>query len=169
VNAFELYRLGRRLMKIGERAIAASDPAPAPLPSGVRLILEDIGEHPNSTIGAITARTGFPQSHVSASVARFRERAAVETAVDPEDGRRTLVRLHPDFLRTVGERGAVPVDAALADELGLSGAPVVAELVATLEWVARQVLTEDGAAARLTAPRDDPSPGPEGEHGSDRP
>jgi DNA-binding MarR family transcriptional regulator len=83
MNGLELYRLGRRLMKIGEGAIAASGPAPARLPSGVRLILEDIGTHPNSTIGEITARTCFPQSHVSASVARFRERGAVETAVDP--------------------------------------------------------------------------------------
>ncbi len=154
-------------MKIGERAIAASGPAPARLPSGVRLILEDIGEHPDSTIGAITARTGFPQSHVSASVARLRERGAVETAADPQDGRRTLVRLHPDFLRTMRERGAVPVDAALVDELGLSDARVVAELVATLESIARQVLREEGATRSLPGSRDDPTAVSEGESGSD--
>jgi hypothetical protein len=40
------------------------------------------------------------------------------------------------------------VDAALVDELDLSDARVVAELVATLESVARRVLMEDGR--RLT-------------------
>jgi DNA-binding MarR family transcriptional regulator len=42
----------------------------------------------------------LPQSHVSASVARFRERGTVETAADPDDRRRTLVRLHDEYQNT---------------------------------------------------------------------
>jgi DNA-binding MarR family transcriptional regulator len=153
MNALELYRLGRRLTKIGERAMASSGPAPARLPSGVRVILEDIGAYPSSTIGEIATRTGFPQSHVSASVARFRERGAIETAVDPDDRRRTLVRLHPDFLRTMTERGAVPVDEALAEALVVSDARNVAELVSMLESLADQLLQREDDRLPPTAPR----------------
>jgi hypothetical protein len=78
----ELYRLGRQLMKIGEAALAEA--GAARLPSGMRMILEDIAEHPGSTIGEIGLRTGFPQSHVPTSVARFRERAAAVTEADPK-------------------------------------------------------------------------------------
>jgi len=153
MNALELYRLGRRLTKIGERAMASSGPAPARLPSGVRVILEDIGAYPNSTIGEITTRTGFPQSHVSASVARFRGQGAVETEVDPDDRRRTLVRLHPDFLRRIAGRGAVPVDEALAEALVVSDARTVAELVSTLESLAGQLLQREDDRLPRTAAR----------------
>jgi DNA-binding IclR family transcriptional regulator len=37
------------------------------------MVLIDVSEHADSSIGEIAARTGFPQSHVSASVARLRE------------------------------------------------------------------------------------------------
>jgi DNA-binding MarR family transcriptional regulator len=160
MDALELYRLGRRLMKIGEHAIAGSEPAR--VPSGVRLILEDIATHPSSTIGEITTRTGFPQSHVSASVARFRERGAVETEVDPDDGRRTLVRLHPDFLRSTAERGAVPVEEALSEALDISDARVLAEIIATLESLAGRVLGAEGSEARPTPPRPGRATGPRG-------
>lgn len=124
-------------MKLGEQALAGGEPAR--VPSGVRLILEDVAAHPDSTIGEITERTGFPQSHVSASVARFRERGAVETRVHPEDRRRTLVRLHPQFTRGMDDRAAAPVDSVLARSLGLTDADA-ARLVRGLEAVAPTVL-----------------------------
>src|SRR5215470_15865101 len=98
MSGLELFLLGRNLMKIGEEAIRAEASlaiamraGSTRLPTSVRSVLIDVCEHPNSSIGEITARTGFPQSHVSASVARLRTERAVVTAVDSSDRRRTLV------------------------------------------------------------------------------
>lgn len=62
------------------------------LPTGLRIVLVDVYEHPDSTIGQIVERTGFPQSQVSDAVARLRETGVLVTATDPQDRRRTLVR-----------------------------------------------------------------------------
>jgi DNA-binding transcriptional ArsR family regulator len=91
MNALDLYLLGRRLTKVGEEAMRGAD-APH-VPTGLRLIVTDVAEHPGSPIGEIATRTGLPQSYVSQSVARLKDRGAIETANDPNDGRRTLVRL----------------------------------------------------------------------------
>ncbi len=115
-------------MKIGESAMRGHD-APA-VPSGLRLIVTDIAENAGSSIGEIAGRTGLPQSYVSTSVARLRERGAVKTAGDPKDGRRTLVRLTESIPARAARRGAAPIDAALAEEAGLDDP---AEVVAALE------------------------------------
>ena len=83
MNAVELYLLGRKLMKIAEEALP-KPPTGAP-PTSVRMILIDIAEHPDSSVGEIASRTGFPQSHVSTSIARLRELGALVTSIDPSD------------------------------------------------------------------------------------
>ena len=98
MNALELFLLGRKLMKLGEQAIPTTAGFHQ-LPTSVRSILIDVFEHPNSSVGEITTRTGFPQSHVSAAVARLREGGALVTTVDPNDRRRTLVRPSPEVPR----------------------------------------------------------------------
>jgi DNA-binding MarR family transcriptional regulator len=136
VNALDLYLLGRRLMKIGEGAMRP--PGAPPVPTGVRLIVTDIAEHPGSPIGEIARRTGLPQSHVSQSVARLRERGAVETEGDPNDGRRTLVRLSPSVSARAARHGAARIDSLLADAAGLDHpAEVVASLEALLAGLRR--------------------------------
>ncbi|MGH3075178.1 MAG: MarR family transcriptional regulator [Gaiellales bacterium] len=128
MNALDLHLLGRRLMKIGEGAMRGSD-AP-PVPSGLRLIVTDIAESPGSSIGEIAARTGLPQSYVSTSVARLRDRGAVRTTGDPNDGRRTLVEFSQSIPARAARRGAAPIDDALAEEAGLDNP---ADTIATLE------------------------------------
>ena len=132
VNALDLHLLGRRLMKIGEGAMRGTD-APA-IPSGLRLIVTDIAENAGSSIGEIAARTGLPQSYVSTSVARLRDRTAVETAGDPKDGRRTLVRLTESIPARAARRGAASIDGAIdgaiVQEAGLDDP---ADVVAALE------------------------------------
>jgi DNA-binding MarR family transcriptional regulator len=128
VNALDLYLLGRRLMKLGEGAMRP--PGAPPVPTGVRLIVTDIAEHPGSPIGEIARRTGLPQSHVSHSVARLRERGAVETESDPKDGRRTLVRLSQTISASAARHGAARIDARLAEAARLDDP---SEVVATLE------------------------------------
>jgi DNA-binding MarR family transcriptional regulator len=116
VEALDCILLGRQLARIGEEAMRGSK-APS-LPTGPSLVLRDVFANPESSIAQITARTGLPQSYVSESVARLRERGMLETSADPADGRRTLVRLSDEHPRNVARRGAVSVDAALGEALG---------------------------------------------------
>jgi DNA-binding MarR family transcriptional regulator len=116
MDAIDLIMLGRQLTRIGEETMRGSKEVP--LPTGPTLVLRDVLTHPDSSISDVTARTALPQSYVSESVARLRDRGMVTTKVDPSDGRRTLVRMSSRHIRSVGEKGAVPVDAALAAALG---------------------------------------------------
>lgn len=118
MNAVEVYLLGRKLMKLAERALPSGDGA---LNSSVRAVLVDIAEHRDSSIGDISARTGFPQSHVSAAVAQLREAGAVRTGADPTDARRTLVSVTDRVRDHARKRPPVMIDAELERELGESG------------------------------------------------
>lgn len=122
-------------MKIGAEAI----PARAgfhQMPASVRSVLIDVYEHPGSSVGEISARTGFPQSHVSASVVRLREHGAVVTTIDPKDRRRTLVRPSPEVPRQAAQLVSAPIDAALAAALGTESPQEVAQVVSALETLA---------------------------------
>ena len=141
-------------MKLGEEAIRAEASfaiavraGSRRLPTSVRSVLIDICEHPNSSIGEITARTGFPQSHVSASVARLREERAVVTVVDSSDRRRTRVRPSPEAPPRAAHSDPAPVGRLLMAALGTDGA---AEVVWALETLARRLTPEAIARIRST-------------------
>jgi DNA-binding MarR family transcriptional regulator len=89
-------------MKLGEDALPAD--GFGHLAMSVRSVLIDVIEHPGSAIGQIAERTGFPQSHVSASVDALRDGGAVTTTTDPDDRRRTLVRVAPEIEREAATR-----------------------------------------------------------------
>jgi DNA-binding MarR family transcriptional regulator len=137
MNGLELLLLGHKLIEIGEEAIPRS--TFHALPASARTILVDVFEHPGSSISEITERTGFPQSLVSSSVARFREQGQMVTETDPADRRRTLVRPAPGVPEKGRRRAAtMTVDDALAKALGAEKNDV-AEIVATLESLARRL------------------------------
>jgi SAM-dependent methyltransferase/DNA-binding MarR family transcriptional regulator len=148
MNALELFLLGRKLMKLGEQAIPTTAGFHQ-LPTSVRSILIDVFEHPNSSVGEITARTGFPQSHVSVAVARLREGGALVTTVDPNDRRRTLVRPSSQVPRRAARLISAPIDAALAAALGTDDPGEVEQVVAALQALAQ----------RLTPSETEPSQG----------
>jgi DNA-binding MarR family transcriptional regulator len=132
VNGVDLFRLGYLVMKMGERAVA--DAGFSEAPTSIRLIMGDIIEHPGSAVGEITARTGFPQSHVSASVAKLRSGGVVETETDPQDRRRTLVRATPGVPeRWAARMAAVPIENAVASTLGTDEPEQVAEMITLLD------------------------------------
>jgi DNA-binding MarR family transcriptional regulator len=167
VNGLEVYLLGRTLMKLGERALPPG--ASRELPASVWTILLDVLEHPNSSISEIAARTGFPQSHVSTSVARLRALSgALETLPDPHDRRRTLVRSAPARSGPATALAPTLVDRAVAAALGTDDPEALGEVMAALELLARrltpQVLTR--VRPTLTAERPPPhcpdSPAPAG-------
>jgi DNA-binding MarR family transcriptional regulator len=139
MDAVEVYLLGRKLMKIAQSAFA-NDPRSSELPTSVRMVLVDISAHPDSSIGEITARTGFPQSHVSASVARLKEQGVVETTVDIDDGRRTLVRLATSFNERLTTRTPIPINAALSAKLPSPDPEVLAKVLDALELLAEQMI-----------------------------
>jgi SAM-dependent methyltransferase/DNA-binding MarR family transcriptional regulator len=158
MNALELLILGRRLMKIAGDAMPAA--GFAQLPSSVRSIALDVSEHPDTSIGEIAARTGFPQSHVSAAVARLRESGVLETAADPHDRRRTLVQASPQIAHLAAHPLllAAPIDRALGAALDSYDPGGVAEVVTALETLARRLNPDQHAAAPSEAGRSDPAP-----------
>ncbi len=146
MNALRLYLLGRRLTKLGEAALHGA--SGTELPASVVLIIQDVFAHADTAIGDIVARTSLPQSYVSASIARLRAQGVVETAADPADGRRTLVRIPPEFARRLAERGAAPADGMIAEALGSEDPAAAAEVIATLEDLAQRLLAgKHGSAA----------------------
>ncbi|MEV4314880.1 MarR family transcriptional regulator [Actinocrispum sp. NPDC049592] len=134
MDGIELLHLGRRLVKIAEAAIPANASFHA-LPVSVRAVMIDVFEHPGTSIQEIIQRTGYPQSHVSASVTRLREGGVFITTTDPKDRRRTLVRASPD-VPARAQRFSVPVDDAVAAAVGAGNA---AEVLAALETLARHL------------------------------
>lgn len=135
MNGFELYMLGRKLMRLGQEALPLW--GLRQIPASGRLVLVDIYEHPGSSIGEIAARTGFPQSHVSQSVTRLHEAGVVIDAIDPADRRRTLVSPNPQVGQGMPALEWVPVNAVLARAAGPAGAGEVADALAALELLDR--------------------------------
>ncbi|TMR11818.1 MarR family transcriptional regulator [Nonomuraea turkmeniaca] len=107
MNIARLRRLGRRLAELARASDGEDQPMPTP---GEEAVFEDVLRHPGSSVGEIQSRTGFAQSHVSASVARMRERGILETGPDPADGRRTQVRVADVTMHRLFRRATTPVE-----------------------------------------------------------
>lgn len=135
MNGVQLLVLGRTLMKIGGAAMPVL--GAEGMPASVRSVLLDIAQHPDSSVSEITARTGFPQSHVSASIARLQEHGSVVTAPDPRDRRRTLVRTNREATGRLLVVSTAPVDDALAESLDDPAA--LPEVRAALETLYRHL------------------------------
>ncbi len=89
-------------------------PSYTSLTPGEIAVLEDALKNPGSPVSAIQVRTGFAQSHVSASVARLKERGLIETTPDPADRRRTRVQLAPHTRRAILARASGSADEIIA-------------------------------------------------------
>ncbi|MEU6247877.1 MarR family transcriptional regulator [Glycomyces sp. NPDC047010] len=114
----ELALLGRTLMKLGEAAIPTEGiGAHGTSEQSVIIVAADVKAHPGTPVKDIAARTGFPQSKVSACVARLREAGAVESEADPADRRRTLIRPSGKVSARVAEVRAADIDPVLAAAL----------------------------------------------------
>ena len=135
--AFDLIVLGRQLARIGESVMRGQAPPAQPTSAG--MVLADVFAHPGSSISEITARTGMPQSHVSETVARLREQGSVESFPDPDDRRRTLVRVSARHPRNVMRAAMVPADAALVAALGDLSPDEAAGIIKTLEVLAARL------------------------------
>ncbi|WP_330301431.1 MarR family transcriptional regulator [Streptomyces sp. NBC_00503] len=156
MDGIELFLLGRALMKLGEEALPEPPGGSGQYAGGTRsvvIVAGDIAAHPDTTVGETAQRTGLPQSQVSGAVARLREAGSVETAPDPADRRRTLVRPAPGTsarVAAVRAAGTSKVEEALARALtpaepDLGAEPAqLAEVTRALELLARHLVPRDG-------------------------
>ena len=126
----ELHRLGKRLIELSRSV--TTDAGDAPMTPGEQAVLEDALKHPGASLAEIQARTGFVQSHVSASVARLKERGSLESVPDPDDGRRVRVRVPDRVLRAIGRRAHRRIDDAIVRAAGRQRADRVNTLLTEL-------------------------------------
>jgi DNA-binding MarR family transcriptional regulator len=139
VDGGQLHRLGRRLIELSAQVTGENGEAcDVTLTPAEAAVLEDVVKHQGSSISDIRRRTGFVQSHVSASVANLRARRLVETATDPGDARRTRVRVADDVTRVIMRRAARQADEAIANAVG--NANQAGQAIAMLETLADLLL-----------------------------
>ena len=135
----QLHRLGRRLIELSAQVTGENGEAgDITLTPAEAAVLEDVVKHQGSSISDIRRRTGFVQSHVSASVANLRARRLVETAADPGDARMTRVRVADDVTRVIMRRAARQADEAIANAVG--NANEAGQAIAMLETLADLLL-----------------------------
>jgi DNA-binding MarR family transcriptional regulator len=134
VNGFDLYVLGRRLMRLGQEATPKA--GIHRLPTSVQLVLVDVGDHPGTSVSEVVTRTGLPQSLVSAAVARLRDGGALLTESDPEDRRRTLVRPSPAIASRKAQVPTTPLEDVLGPALGVDDPDEIAHVVELLTELA---------------------------------
>ncbi|GAA4038689.1 MarR family winged helix-turn-helix transcriptional regulator [Nonomuraea soli] len=140
MNGVDLFLLGRTLMKIGEQSLPTEGLGDQPGSARtVLIVVSDIRTHPGSAISEIVTRTGLPQSAVSTAVARLREAGAVVTEPDTRDRRRLLIQPAPEISSRVEQIRSAPIDAALAKALAIDDPSRVAEIIALLEELARNL------------------------------
>jgi DNA-binding MarR family transcriptional regulator len=112
MDGVQLHRLGKRLIDLARDV--TTQVGDASLTPGEVAVLEDALKNPGSPVSEIQVRTGFAQSHVSASVARLKERGLIETTPDPADRRRTRVDLAVHTKRAIMARASGSADEVIA-------------------------------------------------------
>jgi DNA-binding MarR family transcriptional regulator len=141
MTAFDLFLLGRKLMKLGQRAIPPSQ-LEGDIATAVRLVIADVAMHPRSSVSEITGRCGFPQSQVSMAVARLTELGAVVTAPDPADRRRTLVTAAKGAVTRGARHASASIDQTIAEAIGVHAQDRLSEVLAALELLGDLITPE---------------------------
>ncbi|MFD7431478.1 MarR family winged helix-turn-helix transcriptional regulator [Streptomyces sp. NPDC059818] len=128
---------------------AAEEALPEP-PGGARrhagsarlvlIVASDIAAHPDTAVGEIATRTGLPQSQVSSAIARLKEAGSVQTAPDPVDRRRVLVRQAAEVSERVAQIRATGIEEAVTSALGSDGPQRLREFSAALDVLARNLV-----------------------------
>lgn len=108
----------------------------------VLIVASDIAAHPDTAIGEIAARTGLPQSQVSTAIARLKEAGSVQTAPDPDDRRRVLVRQATEVSQRVAQVRAVGIEDALSAALGSDDPRRLREISEALDVLARNLMPQ---------------------------
>lgn len=127
MRAATLHQLGRRLSGLaGDMTHAQVAKGTTP---GEMAILDDLLLNGRSAVRDITERTGFAQSHVSASLAKLTERDQVRWEKNPKDARSRWADLAPKERARLEEAAATRVEDALAEKLGAQDAEKLVKLL----------------------------------------
>ncbi len=89
MDASDLFFVARHLLAAARRTIVPE--AEGNLPGTERIVLEDLVAAAPTSVAEISRRTRIAQSRVSAIVAEWRGRGAIDVSLDPNDRRRTLM------------------------------------------------------------------------------
>jgi len=130
MDGVRLHRLGKRLIDLARQV--ATDAGDTALTPGEVAVIEDVFKHPGSVVTEIQARTGFAQSHVSASVSRLREQGLIVAAPDPADRRRTRLSVTDIAHRAIMRRAGRPADETITEVVGPEKAAKVLALLEEL-------------------------------------
>lgn len=123
-----MHQLGKLLIELS--GVMTGAHGDRPLTLGEVAVLEDAVAHPGASIREIHQRSGFAQSHVSASVVRLKERGLLTTLGDPPAGSRasawrahTHVQATDNAMKAISRRQARQVNEVdLRGAVGLSEA-----------------------------------------------
>ncbi len=127
MRAATLHQLGRRLSGLaGDMTHAHADQGATP---GELAILDDLLLNGRSAVRDITERTGFAQSHVSATLGRLTERGQVKWEKNPKDARSRWADLTQKERARLTEAAATRVEDALAEQLGPQEAEKLVKLL----------------------------------------
>jgi DNA-binding MarR family transcriptional regulator len=105
MDAASLYLVGRRLIALAERAMAAPEGLPAQ-PTGELLVLRAVIEEPGLTVTDLVARLAIAQSRISQVVAALERVGYVRRSTDAKDRRRQRIEPTAHFKREVEQRMA---------------------------------------------------------------
>ncbi|WP_307874617.1 MarR family winged helix-turn-helix transcriptional regulator [Frankia nepalensis] len=133
-------------MKLGEQAMPQGQFRQLSAPT--RAVLFDIADNPDSSINDVAGRVRFPQSQVSVCVARLRDNGVVETVTDPQDRRRTLVRLTAATLHRMTNRPPTQIDAVLTEAVNSTDPTDVERAKRALDTLADLLHLADPDTAR---------------------
>ena len=135
MNAAQLHKLSRRLRELALEVSGEEDEERVSVSE--LAIIEDVANHPNTSIGDIAKRTGLAQSLVSRTVATMRDANVFTTDADPADGRKLQVTIESKTRsRLFRERGTRSIEEKLAQVLPNITPSDLKKAVAMLEKLA---------------------------------
>lgn len=102
MDAGELYRVARALQTLAVQAMVDPDEVAT---AAEIMVVNDVSDHPGTTITAIAERSGFSQAAVSKTVAALAAGGVAIVAPDPTDRRRTTVTMDPAAMAMLRGRG----------------------------------------------------------------
>jgi DNA-binding MarR family transcriptional regulator len=112
MDAASLYLVGRRLITLAERAMAAPEGLPAQ-PTADLLVLRAVIERPGITVTDLVTQLSLAQSRISQAVAALERDGYVRRYTDTEDRRRQRIEPTEHFKKDVEQRMARKAEDAL--------------------------------------------------------
>ena len=113
MNAESLHFVGRRLIGLAERAMAAPEGMPTQ-PTAELLVLRAVLERPGLTVTELAAQLAIAQSRISQVVAALESQGRIQRYPDVSDRRRQCIKPTKQFDAEVRRRMARKASDALA-------------------------------------------------------